>query len=158
MNTVYAPGSVTTDETFLWYRANPRVQIGLANLWKQDAYRFLASVTALPETETMPAFNLSAGVQGIGTGNPGYSGTFEKNWNSSIGSLNAYVGLGFRSNENHSHAVWGAKLMSTSGFGFGFQDDGHMTSPFATFSRGNTTAGLYFVDFKRPAYLIGTRF
>lgn len=158
MNTVYAPGSVTEDETFLWYRANPRVQIGLANLWKQNAFRFLASVTVSPETNKLPAFNLSAGVQGIGTGNPGYSGTFEKNWELSAGSFNAYVGLGFRSNEDHSHMVGGVRFISKSGIGLGIQDDGHMTNPFVTLYRGNMTFGIYLVDSKRPAYLIGTRF
>ena len=106
----------------------------------------------------MPAVNVSAGVQEIGTGNPGYSGTLEKNWMLGFGTLNAYAGVGYRSNESHVHAVGGVKLAFANGITIGIQDDGHQRNPFLTLSRGAWTAGVYLVGFKSPAYLVGVRF
>jgi hypothetical protein len=158
INTVYAPGSLTTAETFIWYQAHPRIQIGVAELAKQRAFRFLASVVLLPETERAPSLNASVGVQGIGTGNPGYSVTAEKNFMLTQGNLNVYAGLGFRSNENHVHPVAGIKYSLPSGFTFGLQEDGHQLSPFATYSKDWWTVGVYVVGFKNVAYLVGVRF
>jgi hypothetical protein len=158
INSVYAPGSATTDETFIWYRANPRLQLGVAHLWKQNAFRALASYNAIPETERLPALNFSVGVQGIGTGNPGYSSTLEKNWKQPGGTLNAYLGVGYRSNESHVHPVGGIKFSFENGITLGLQDDGHQRNPFVTFSRDWWTVGLYLVGGKRAAYLVGAKF
>jgi hypothetical protein len=125
---------------------------------KQNSFRFLASVNAIPETDTTPALNFSAGVQGIGTGNPGFSGTLEKNWSTPAGQFNAYAGVGFRSNENHVHPVGGMKLTLAADISVGLQDDGHRRSPFVTYSHDWWTAGIYLIGFEKPAYLFGVRF
>ncbi|HSI73627.1 MAG TPA: hypothetical protein VK934_10675, partial [Fimbriimonas sp.] len=151
-------GSATTDETFIWYQASPRLQLGVAHLLKQNAFRGLASYNVLPEKVQTPALNVSVGVQGIGTGNPGYSGTLEKNWKWSTGSLNVYAGLGFRANEDHAHAVGGAKFTFPNGIALGIQDEGHERNPFVTYSRSTWTVGIYLVGGKRAAYLVGNRF
>jgi hypothetical protein len=153
-NTVWAPTTVTTAESFLWYRADPRVRLGVAHLWKQNALRWLASVNLIPETPDLPAFNVSAGVQGIGTGNPGYSGTLEKNW----GPFNAYAGVGFRSNESHSHGLLGVKYTFDGAYTLGFQDDGHQAHAFFVVSQGPALFGAYLVDLKSPALMAGYRF
>jgi len=158
VNTVYAPGSLTTDETFVWYRVSPRLEVGLAYLLKQGAFRGLASYQLAPEKPESPSVNVSAGVQGIGTGNPGYSGTLEKNWRTGTSTLNVYAGVGFRSNENHVHAIGGVKLTLAEGLAIGVQDDGHLTNPFLTYSLDKLTFGLYLVGGKSPAYLMGFRF
>jgi len=97
-------------------------------------------------------------MQGIGTGNPGYSATFEKNWKVSEGTINLYGGIGLRSNEAHGHLVGGAKFTFTNGLTLGLQDDGHQRNPFVTMSPDRWTLGVYFVGGKRPAYLFGVRF
>jgi hypothetical protein len=132
--------------------------VGLAHLWKQNAFRFLGSYTAVPETQKLPALNFSVGVQGIGTGNPGFSGTLEKNFLVSFGTVNVYAGLGLRSNEDHGHPVGGVKLTLPSGIALGLQDDGHKRNPFATYSKDWWTAGVYLVGGKTPAYLVGLRY
>lgn len=101
---------------------------------------------------------MSVGVQGIGTGNPGYSSTLEKNFKLGENTLNVYVGLGFRSNENHGHGVGGIRYSLKSGIGLGIQEDGHQHSPFVTYSHEKWVVGLYYVGFKNPAYLFGYRF
>ncbi len=151
---MWAPTTVTTAETFLWYRADPRVRLGVAHLWKQNSLRWLASVNLVPETFDSPAINASVGVQGIGTGNPGYSATLEKN----LGALNAYMGIGFRSNESHSHFLGGAKYALEGGVALGMQLDGHQKHPFAVFTEGQTLYGAYLIDFKSPAFMVGYRF
>jgi hypothetical protein len=158
LNTVAAPGSETSAETFLWYRASPRLQLGIAELSKQRAFRFLASGTLIPETDDAPALNVSVGLQGIGTGNPGYSSTLEKNFVLDDGNLNVYFGVGFRSNENHAHPVGGVRFAMPSGFVVGLQEDGHQHSPFVTYSHSGWVAGIYLVGFKNPALLVGMRF
>lgn len=158
INTVYAPGSLTNAETFVWYRAHPRLRLGIAELSKQGAFRFLASGTLALESEHSPSVNFSVGVQGIGTGNPGYSSTLEKNFKMGENNLNLYLGIGFRSNENHGHAVGGVRFSMENGFGLGIQDDGHQRSPFLTYSQDQWLVGLYYVGFKNPAYLVGLRF
>jgi hypothetical protein len=149
---------VTTDETFLWYHAQPRLQVGLAHLWKQNAFRYLASYNLSPETVKLPAVNVSAGVQGIGTGNPGYSAVVEKNFAIRGGSVNVFAGLGWRTNENRAREVAGAKFEFSNGITVGLQDDGKQRSPFATFTWGHLTSGLYWVGGKNVAYLLGARF
>lgn len=97
-------------------------------------------------------------MQGIGTGNPGYSITLEKNLQTSVkGSLNLFGGIGFRSNESHGHFVGGMKY-SWDNFAVGLQHDGHQSYPFVTYTKGKSTLGLYLVEGKRPAYLAGIRF
>lgn len=100
----------------------------------------------------------SAGVQGIGTGNPGFSLTAEKNWDLPGARLNLFAGVGFRSNEDHAHPVAGMKYGLASGLGFGFQFDGHETHPFVTYSKGSAVFGLYLINGRSPAYMVGVRF
>ncbi|MBX3117969.1 MAG: hypothetical protein KF784_02815 [Fimbriimonadaceae bacterium] len=106
----------------------------------------------------MPSVSVSAGVQGIGTGNPGYSATLEKNWKSDAGTANMFVGAGFRSNESHYHGVLGAKWMDRSGFTLGLQLDGHQAHPFLTYGQGEWFGGVYLIDAKSPALMFGRRF
>ncbi len=157
---MYAPGSITTDETFIWYRANDRLRLGIAHLLKQNAIRYLAAYTLAPETSRSPSVNLSAGVQGIGTGNPGYSATLEKNFilDGGKSSINLFAGVGFRSNENIAREVAGLKFTTNDGFSIGIQDDGKLRNPFATYATGNFVAGIYLVGGEHPAFLFGMRF
>lgn len=158
LNVVYIPDSVTTAETFLWYRASDRLSLGVAHLYKQNAFRWLASVNLVPETSRTPAVNASAGVQGIGTGNPGYSLTAEKNFPLTRGSFNAFAGIGWRSNEGHSHPVAGFKWSPDGKLSFGLQYDGHATHEFVTYSKDQFVFGLYLIDSKDLGFLVGTRF
>ena len=158
INTVVAPGLATDAETFLWYDANPRLKLGIAHLAKQGAFRVLGSYQLCPETDSKPSFHIGAGVQGIGTGNPGFSARAEKSFDTELGHVNTYVGLGLRSNENHSHGLAGVKLRLPSGFGVGVQMDGHQTNPFATYSEGQWTVGLFLIEGKNAAYMVGARF
>lgn len=157
-NTVIAPGSATDAESFLWYRPTPRLQVGLGYLWKQDAVRFLGSYQITPETEKLPSLNVSWGVQGVGTGNPGWAFTTEKTWISNGTPINAYTGVGFRTNESHAHLLFGVKTRLANEWTIGYQADGHQHQPFVVWSRGQFMAGAYLVDFKRPAWLVGVRF
>lgn len=150
---MWAPSTVTTAESFLWYRAHPRLRLGVAHLWKQNALRWLASGNLVPETEALPALNASVGVQGIGTGNPGYSATLEKN----VGAFNGYMGLGWRSNEPHSHALGGVKYTQGE-WTLGFQLDGHQEHPFLVWTRDHHMVGAYLIDLKSPALMAGYRF
>jgi hypothetical protein len=120
--------------------------------------RYLASVNAVPQTPQWPALNLSAGVQGIGTGNPGYSATLEKDWSAGQVAYNAFAGIGLRSNEAHGHVVAGAKAALPGGWSVGLQLDGHDVHPFVTKSLGNYVAGFYLIGAKAPAFMLGTRF
>lgn len=149
---------MTTAETFIWRRVNPRLQIGLAHLWRQNAFRALAAWQPIVETEHTPALNLSAGVQGIGTGNPGYAATLEKNFALREGRLNVYGGVGFRSNENHAHFVGGIKYSPSNQWSIGIQDDGHAVNPFVTYSWDRWLAGLYLIESEHPAFMVGARF
>lgn len=153
-NTVWAPTTATTAESFLWYRAHPKVRLGVAHLWKQNALRWLASVNILEETPTTPALNASAGVQGIGTGNPGYSATLEKNF----GAFNVYAGMGFRSNEEHTHLLGGMKYAFENGVSVGLQLDGHQEHPFVVYTKDQMIYGAYLIDLKSPALMLGYRF
>jgi hypothetical protein len=155
---VYAPTTVTTAETFIWYRATPRLTVGVAHLWKQNAFRVLGSYQLGPETMRTPSVNASVGVQGIGTGNPGYSLTAEKNLKVNEGTWNAFVGAGWRSNENHAHMVGGAKFTWNNQWTLGIQSDGHAKHPFVTYSTGPWIFGAFLVDAKSPALMVGVRF
>lgn len=145
-------------ETFLWYRPHPRVSLGLAHLWKQNALRYLAAVNLVPQTARTPGLNASVGVQGIGTGNPGYSATLEKDWKLAGVDWNVYAGVGLRSNEEHAHGLGGAKASFGSGWSLGLQLDGHDVHPFVTKSEGPYVAGFYLVASKSPAFMVGMRF
>lgn len=106
----------------------------------------------------MPSLNGSIGVQGIGTGNPGYSLTGEKNWRVKGGSFNAFAGVGYRSNEDHLHSIGGMKYQWNSGLAVGIQLDGHDHNPFVIQNYKNILAGIYWIDATRPAFIIGARF
>lgn len=157
-NTVWVPGSLTEAESFLWYQAHPRVAVGVAYLHKQGAFRWLASVNLVPERATTPGVNASVGVQGIGTGNPGYSLTLEKNFAVGPSQLNVFAGIGFRSNEDHSHPLAGFKWSPDGKLTLGLQWDGHNTHPFTTYSHDNFVYGLYLANGKSVGYMIGARF
>lgn len=137
---------------------NHRLTLGTAYLLEQNAFRALGSYLLSPETATLPSTHVSVGIQGIGTGNPGYSATAEKNWNLTRGSFNAFVGIGYRTNRRIGRMVGGMKYAGSGHWSVGVQNDGLQTDPFATVSQGNWTAGLYFLDFERPAYMLSTRF
>jgi hypothetical protein len=158
LNTVYAPTTVTRAETFLWYNAAPRLQLGVALLWQQKAFRYLASYQVLTETPQLPSLSVSAGVQGIGTGNPGFSATFEKNFPGGQSRTTAFAGVGWRTNENHGHPVAGLKYTPDGKWTLGLQHDGHETHPFLTLSQGPVTVGGYLINFRSPALLIGIKF
>jgi hypothetical protein len=158
LTTVIAPTTVTRAETFLWYRADARTQVGVAHLWKQNAVRFLASHQFVPETAKLPSLNVSVGIQGIGTGNPGYSMTFEKSITTKLGRITGFTGIGLRSNESHGHGLIGLKLNTPSGWVYGFQHDGHQTHPFVIKNVGDYLVGGYLIALKSPALMIGYRF
>ena len=159
LNTVYAPTTVTEAETFLWYQATPRLAVGVAHLWKQNAFRYLAAYQLVPEKADMPMVNVSAGVQGIGTGNPGFALTAEKNFPMYAGAkLNVFGGLGWRTNESHSHPVGGIKYTPDGRLFLGVQHDGHETHPFVTYVRNGLIGGAYLINGKRMALMVGVRF
>lgn len=106
----------------------------------------------------MPGLFASVGVQGIATGNPGYSVTAEKNLSVKEGQFNVFGGVGFRSNEEHLHGVGGAKFAFPSGWTIGLQLDGHQRNPFVTYGRNGAILGVYLIDGKDPAYMAGLRF
>jgi hypothetical protein len=130
----------------------------VAHLWEQNSLRFLGTLRVLDESPTRPAVFLSAGVQEIGTGNPGYAAVAEKNWNVGGGTLNTYGGVGARANEDHVHPVGGLKYSLDNGWSFGLQHDGHRGHPFVTLTRGQWTGGFYLLGGRDPAYMIGHRF
>jgi len=155
---VIAPTTVTRAETFLWYQARPELQLGVAHLWKQNALRYLASMRLAPEGAKTLSISVSAGVQGIGTGNPGYALTAEKNFALANGDrLNAYAGVGLRSNESHGHPLWGVRYNWKNGLGVGLQDDGHDRHPFVTYGRGSHFGGVYLIESKSLGIMIGRR-
>ena len=100
----------------------------------------------------------SVGVQGIGTGNPGFSVTAEKNFEMDGGRFNVFAGVGLRSNEDHGHPIWGAKYSWASGLTLGIQDEGHQRHPFVTFARNGWVVGFYLIGGEAPAYMVGVRF
>jgi hypothetical protein len=106
----------------------------------------------------MPALVAGAGLQGIGTGNPGYFLTAEKNLMSREGSLTAYLGAGFRTNEDHGHLIGGAKFTPiASAWTIGAQADWHNVSPFITRSFPELTLGVYLIGLETPGLLVSKR-
>jgi len=158
LNNVWAPGTETEGETFLWYRVNPKIQVGAALLWKQKAVRVLANAILISETEKSPNLRIGFGTQEAVQGNPGVFATAEKNWKSPSGTFNAYVGVGHRFNEDHSHPIGGAKYLFGNNWALGIQHDGHRASPFATYTVGPTTVGAYLINMKSLGVLAGVRF
>jgi hypothetical protein len=157
-STVWAPTTATEAESFLWYRATDRLQIGAALLWKQGAFRGLGSYTLAPEKGDMPMINVGLGLQGIGTGNPGYFATAEKTLAIPEGSVNGYLGMGFRANEGHGHLLGGLKFTpGQSPWTLGVQADGHNVHPFITHSFPDFTLGAYLVNLKTPGLLVSKR-
>jgi|GEM_PF-1245226 len=153
LTTVVAPATETVAETFLWYRPSPKLQIGTALLWKQGSFRFLGNYELIPERARTPNLRVGFGVQGIGTGNPGYFATSEKSFRVKGGSVNAYVGVGFRSNENHGHLLGGIKYSPNGPWTLGLQDDGHDKHPFVTYSRRDWTVGFYLIGLRSPGLM-----
>lgn len=158
INTVVAPGSATGAETFVWYEVNGDLKLGVAHLAKQGAFRVLGSYRLLRETPNRPSVHAGVGVQGIGTGNPGYNVRAEKMFHTPAGEVSTYAGIGFRSNENHAHCLGGAKIRLGSCLALGVQIDGHQTNPFATVSKGPWTVGVFLIEGKSLAYLAAVRF
>jgi hypothetical protein len=155
MSNVWAPGTVTEGESFLWYRAEPRLQLGIAYLWNQRAFRGLGNYTLLRETERTPGVHVGVGLQGIGTGNPGYFATTEKTFRSESGSLNGFVGVGFRANESHGHLLGGFKFTPEDGpWTLGVQADGHNVHPFITRRFDDMALGLYLVNSKTLGVMV----
>ena len=149
---------MTTDETFLWYDATPRLSVGVAFLFKQKAFRALGAYTLSPETAALPSLHVSAGIQEIATGNPGLSFTAEKNFRAGQGILNVYGGIGYRTNTRQAKILGGLKFSPSSLWTFGLQNDGIHTHPFATYSWSHWITGLYLINGKSPAVLFGSRF
>jgi hypothetical protein len=159
LNTVWAQGTETEAESFLWYRVNARLQVGVAYLWRQQAFRGLATYVLSPETSKAPMLSAGFGLQGIGTGNPGYFLTAEKTLDTKIGTFNGFLGAGYRSNEDHSHALGGLKFTPTaSPYTFGVQLDGHQGHLFVTRDFGAWSLGAYLIDMKAPGAMLSVRF
>lgn len=154
---MYAPNSATTGETFLWHNVNDRLQVGVALLWKQGAFRGLANYKLVPAKPGRWGVRAGFGLQGISTGNPGFYLISETAGTADSLEYAAYVGLGFRTNENHGHALGGFKVSPTNAnWTLGVQIDGHEASPFATLRLGKgVTAGYYWIDTRMSGYMIG---
>jgi hypothetical protein len=157
INMVYAPSTETVAETFLWYDATPDLKLGIAHLYEQNAFRILGSYQLIRETATSPSAHVSVGVQGIGTGNPGWTGRLEKNFRLPAGNLNVFGGIGVRGNEDHSHPIAGGKFEHHSGFSVGVQWEGHAHHPFVIYAFGQHVVGLYLIGGNRMGYMIGMR-
>jgi hypothetical protein len=149
---------VTTDETFLWYEATPRLSVGVAFLLKQGAFRALGSYTLSPETASLPSLHASFGIQEIATGNPGLSLTAERNFRAGRGNLNVYSGIGYRTNIRRANIVGGIKYSPSPLWTIGLQNDGIHTHPFLTYSWSHWTTGFYLINSKSPGILFGTHF
>lgn len=117
----------------------------------------MGNYEVVEETPKTPNLRVGFGLQGIATGNPGYYATSEKNVALGSGFLNGFLGVGFRTNENHAHLLGGLKY-SLSGWTLGIQSDGHKTYPFLNYQLGATSVGFYLIDFKKPAYALSIRF
>jgi hypothetical protein len=105
-----------------------------------------------------PNLKVGAGVQGIGTGNPGFFATSEKNFLWPDGGINVYAGLAARSNEDHVHGVGGVRLDPHGPWALGLQLDGHQGHPYLTHATGRIVLGFYLVGYERAGYLVGVRF
>lgn len=156
---MYAPETVTRGETFLWYRVDPKLQVGLAYLWKQEAFRVLGNYEVVAQTATKPNLRVGFGIQGIATGNPGYFATSEKNFSLPEGEAMAYVGIGYRSNEDHAHFLGGAKFTpKTSKFTLGVQLDGHEVHPLVSMQlASDLTIGAYWIETRTLGLMLSLR-
>ena len=115
----------------------------------------LGNYLVIPETARTPNLRVGFGLQGIGTGNPGYFATSEKGFIVSGARVSAYLGVGFRSNEAHGHFLGGLKVTPPGHWTFGVQQDGHDTHPFAIVGLDrNWSAWLYLVETKSPGLMI----
>lgn len=149
---------MTTDETFLWYDATPRLSVGVAFLWKQKAFRALGAYTLSPETASLPSLHVSAGIQEIATGNPGLSLTAEKNFRMGQANLNAFGGVGYRTNIRRANLLGGIKYSPSPLWTIGVQNDGIHSHPFLTYNWSQWITGFYLINGKSPGVLVGTRF
>lgn len=156
LNTVYAPDTVTEGETFLWHNVDRRLQVGVAYLWKQNAYRGLANYELVPETANRPNLRVGFGLQGISTGNPGYFVTSEKNAHDEIADVSVFFGIGARANESHGHLIGGFKITPYGGdWTLGMQMDGHANSPFVTYRVApGVSIGYYSIDMKVDGFML----
>ncbi|HJP83791.1 MAG TPA: hypothetical protein VJ835_09830 [Fimbriimonadaceae bacterium] len=156
ITTVIAPATDTVAETFVWYRPIDRLQIGAALLWKQGAFRGLANYQLVKETVSQPSIRVGFGLQGIGTGNPGYFATMEKSLFLKEGGITAYAGVGFRTNEDHAHGLGGVKFSpADTPWTLGVQFDGHWAHPFATYRlKDGWSVGAYLVESRTPGLMI----
>jgi hypothetical protein len=154
--TVWAPTTATEGESFLWYRVDRKLQLGVAYLWKQSAFRALGNYEVIAERQRTPNLRVGFGVQGIGTGNPGYFATSEKTLMMPEGRANVYLGVGFRANENHGHLLGGLKFSPKGGpYTLGIQNDGHTSHPFVNrYFGGGFSAGLYLIGMKTPGIMV----
>jgi hypothetical protein len=127
----------------------------VALLWKQGAFRGLGNYELLPEKGDTPSLRVGFGLQGIGTGNPGYFATSEKTWTDQWGTWTGYVGLGYRSNEDHAHGLGGLKLSLPGPWTFGAQLDGHNAHLFTSHSLNQQwSVGLYWVELKSLGVMV----
>jgi hypothetical protein len=156
LNTVYAPSSVTEGETFLWHNVDSRLQLGVAFLWKQEAFRGLANYELIEPGASGWNLRVGFGLQGISTGNPGYFATSEKSVSSPDADVSVYLGVGFRTNEDHGHLLGGFKITPKQGnLTFGAQMDGHDVNPFVTYRLApGVTAGYYWIDTRTNGWMI----
>jgi len=98
---------------------------------------------------------VGAGLQCIGTGNPGYFLTLEKTWSTQAWALSGYAGAGYRTNESHGHGLGGLKVTPAgSRWTLGFQADGHDSHPFVTHQFKEMTLGVYLVNMKSLGVLV----
>lgn len=151
---------MTEGESFLWYKATDRLQVGVAYLWKQGAFRGLGNYVLIEETARLPNLKAGLGLQGIATGNPGYFVTSEKNFSAAEGSMNMFGGIGLRANEDHAHPLAGMKFSpAKTPFTFGFQWDGHGSHFFGTVGLDSrTTIGAYLIESKLLGIMLSVGF
>lgn len=108
----------------------------------------------ISEKPDSPSLRIGFGLQGIATGNPGFFATSEKKWILQHFGLDAYVGIGYRTNENHFHALAGGKISFHDGISLGIQSDGHERNLFLTWSKDMLSIGFYWINFESPAFMI----
>lgn len=157
LTSVWAPTTATTGESFLWYNVDSKLRLGLALLWKQGAFRFLGNYELIAETPRSPNLRVGYGLQGIGVGNPGYFATAEKFHTNRSVSVTGYLGVGYRSNENHGHLLGGIKASPAGPWTIGVQIDGHDVHPFLNYSLGRHAIGLYLIELRSPGVMLNFR-
>lgn len=116
----------------------------------------MANYELIPAEGKAPNLRVGFGLQGIGTGNPGFFATSERSWAGNWGVVSGYLGVGYRTNEDHGHLLGGFKWTpSTSPWTLGLQNDGHESHPFVSRNLGRGfTGGLYLVGLKSPGLMI----